>query len=166
MSFRSNLEKLEKDLWTNGAVSFKPLKTLDDLIYVTYDCQLTDEQKDMIEPAWFSIGRAYLFREDNFPCVIRNRNDESIGFINLKKWLSNLPEDTYSWSYFIDKDQQGKGYGKKAAQLAIRILKAANPDMRIKLATEKANTKAQALYRSLGFHQLPELDGDDLVFGL
>jgi hypothetical protein len=36
----------------------------------------------------------------------------------------------------------------------------------IKLATEAGNKKAQALYSSLGFKQLPEMDGDDLVFGL
>lgn len=67
---------------------------------------------------------------------------------------------------FVDRKQQGKGYGRKAAELAIKILKAANKDKMIKLATEQCNMKAQNLYFSLGFVQLPELDGDDLVFGL
>lgn len=40
------------------------------------------------------------------------------------------------------------------------------PRKKIKLATEQCNLKAQSLYRSLGFAQLPELDGDNLVFGL
>lgn len=62
--------------------------------------------------------------------------------------------------------QQGKGYGRKAAELAVYILKSANPEKKIKLATEQCNLKAQSLYHSLGFAQLPELDGDDLVFGL
>ena len=162
MSLRVNLENLAKTHWSNDGVLFKPLKTEEDLIYAAYDCQLTEEQKDMVNPAWFSIGRAYLFREDNYPCIINNENNESVGFINLCKWLGK--GDAYSWSYFIDEYHQGKGYGKKAAQLAVNILKAANPDKSIKLATEKYNTKAQRLYISLGFNELPELDGDDLVF--
>ncbi len=38
--------------------------------------------------------------------------------------------------------------------------------MMIKLATETSNKKAQVLYSSLGFKQLLEMDGEDLVFGL
>ena len=67
---------------------------------------------------------------------------------------------------FIGMKNQGKGYGKSAAEAAVRLLKAANPDKPIKLATEKDNRKAQFLYQSLGFCLLPELDGDDIVFGL
>ena len=38
--------------------------------------------------------------------------------------------------------------------------------MLIKLATEASNVKAHALYKSLGFEKLDEMDGDDFVFGL
>ena len=87
-----------------------------------------------------------------------------IGFINLCKWLGE--GDALTWSYYIDKDHQGKGYGKSAAEAAIQILKAASPEKPIKLASEKSNVIAQRLYTSLGFRLLPELDGDDLVFCL
>lgn len=164
MSLRTELEKLTGNHWQNTRVSIKPLSTQDDLIYAAYDCQLTDEQKELVNPAWFSIGRAYLQREDNYPCIIYNEYDEPIGFINLNKWLGN--GDAYSWSYFLDRKYQGKGYGKAAAQLAVHILKTADPEKQIKLSTEASNAKAQALYMSLGFKKLPEMDGDDLVFGL
>ncbi len=85
-------------------------------------------------------------------------------YIADSKWLGE--GNAFSWSYYIDKDHQGKGYGKSAAEAAIQILKAASPEMPIKLATEKGNEKARCLYTSLGFRLLPELDGDDLVFGL
>lgn len=164
MSLRGDLEKLENNSWSNGGVFFKPIKTEEDLIYAAYDCRLNDEQKEMVNPAWFSIGRAYLFREDNYPCIIYNQNDGRIGFINFCKWLGE--GDAYSWSFFIDKDHQKKGYGKKSAELAVRILKTANSDIQIKLAAERNNTKAHQLYRSLGFCELHEFDGDDLVFGI
>jgi len=117
-----------------------------------------------VNPFWFSIGRAYLFKEDNYPCIIYNECNQPVGFIIFSKWLAI--GEAYSWSYFIDKDQQGKGYGKMAARLAVHVLKTANSNMCVKLATEEKNIKAQQLYKSLGFEQLPEMDGDDLVFGM
>lgn len=164
MSLRTDLEKLSDEHWQNVYVKIKQLSTMSDVIYAGYDCQLTEEQQDFVNPFWFSIGKAYLFREDNYPCIIYNAHDEPIGFIIFSKWLGN--GDAYSWSYFIDKGQQGNGYGKQAARLAVHILKTANPDKCIKLATETNNEKARKMYTSLGFKQLSETDGDDLVFGL
>ena len=164
MSLREELEKLRDEYWENDYVKINPLTTQADLIYAGFDCRLTEEQQALVNPFWFSIGRAYLFRDDHYPCIIYNACNEPVGFINLVKWLGS--GDAYSWSYFIDKDHQGKGYGTQAARLAIQILKAANPNMPIKLATERSNAAAQRLYLSLGFEKLAELDGDDLVFGL
>ena len=164
MSLRADLEKLSDEHWQNTYVRIKPLTTEADLIYAGFDCQLTDAQKELVNPFWFSIGRAYLFRDDNYPCIIYNACDEPVGFINLCKWLGS--GDAYSWSYYIDRDHQKMGYGKQAARLAVRILKSANPKKQIKLSTECSNSAAQGLYMSLGFEKLAELDGDDLVFGL
>ena len=85
MSLRKDLEKLPGGCWQNADVKIRPLKTETDLIYAAYDCRLTDEQKGLVNPAWFSIGRAYLFREDNYPCLIYNEQEKAIGFINLCK---------------------------------------------------------------------------------
>lgn len=164
MGLRNALKTVENGLWSNAHVHIKPIKTEDDLIYASFDCQLTDEQKNLVNPAWFSIGRAYLFREDNYPCLIYNEQLEPVGFISLCKWLG--AGEANSWSFYIDKKHQGKGYGKNAAQLAIRILKEAEPEKPIKLAAEASNEKAHRLYMSLGFKQLAEMDGDDIVFGL
>ena len=163
MTLREALEGVNGSLWSDGQVSIRPIQTEADLIYATVDCQLTEAQRDLVNPAWFSIGRAYLFREDNLPCLIY-ADGQPVGFINLGKWLAK--GDAWSWSFYVDKAHQGKGYGRRAARLAIRLLKAADTAKPIKLATERDNQRAQSLYASLGFHLLPERDGDDLVFGL
>ena len=160
---RKSLQALDKRCWRNDTVSIKPIETMDELIYAGYDCRLTEEQKDMVSPFWFTIGRAYLFPEDHYPCVIYSERSEAIGFINLCKWSG---DEAYSWSFYIDKDHQGKGYGRSSASLAISILKTVAPDIPIKLATEQSNVKAQRLYASLGFRKAEELDGDDLVYVL
>lgn len=87
-----------------------------------------------------------------------------MGYIVLRKWLGAV--EIFNWSYYIDEKLQGQGLGKAAALLAARILKAVDPRMPIKLSTEAFNKKAQRLYRSIGFHETGELDGDDLVFVL
>ena len=164
MSIRTDLERVADSSWSDEYVCIKPLETQDDLVYALFGCQLTEDQTEFVNPAGFSIGRAYLFREDNLPCIVYNDRKEPIGFINFGIWLGE--GDAYSWSFYIDKDYQGKGYGRSTAQMAIHMLKAANPAKPIKLSTERNNEKAQRLYRSLGFRLLPELDGDDLVFEL
>ena len=164
MSIRMDLKNVSQALWFGERVRIKPLETQDELIYALFECTLTEDQMDLVNPAGFSIGRAYLFREDNCPCIIFNNANEPVGFINLCKWLGK--GDAYSWSFFIDSRHQGKGYGRSAAETAVRLLKAANPSMAIKLSAEKNNESAQRLYRSLGFRLLSELDGDDLVFEL
>ena len=130
MALRKELKAIDAACWGNSRVRFRPLETEEDLIYACYTCQLTDEQREQVNPAWFSIGRAYLCPEDNYPCLICSEQGEPVGFINLDTWLGE--GDAYSWSYFIDKGQQGKGYGKAAARLAIRLLKAADPEKPIK----------------------------------
>ena len=59
MTLRERLEQLPEDTWKNEMVSIKPILNQDDLIYATYDCQLTEEQKDFVNPSWFEIGRAF-----------------------------------------------------------------------------------------------------------
>lgn len=164
MSLRSDLKKLSPEDWRNERIKLRPLLTEDNLIYAACDCQLTEEQQERVNPAWFSIERAYLFPEASLPCLIENEQSEPIGFLNLCQWSAE--SDTSSWSCFIGRRHQKKDYGKAAAQLALHILKTAAPEKPIKLATEAQNLPAQPLYVSLGFQKLPEMDGDDLVFAL
>ena len=163
-SLRTRLDHLPSEAFQGDGLSFRPIRTDADLAYAIFDCQLMEEQKELVNPAGFSIGRAYLHPERNYPCLIVNEADQPIGFINLDMWLGE--GTAFNWSYYIDKDQQGRGYGRKAAQLAVQIFKKLDPYTMIKLSTEAENLKAQQLYLSLGFRKLEEMDGDDLVFGL
>lgn len=104
-----------------------------------------------------------IFFSEIFFCIICNSNGENIGFINLIRWMGG--GEAVSWSYYVDKNMQGKGYGRKAAELAVEILQSVADGKMIKVATEQSNEKAQRLYVSLGLHKLDELDGDDFVFG-
>ena len=163
-TFSEELSGLPADAFQNDLVRLRPIRAEADLAYAIFDCQLTKEQQEVVNPAGFSIGRAYLNPDDNLPCLVCTQEGRPIGFIHFLRWLGE--GSAVSWSFYIDHREQGCGYGKAAAQLAVRLLKTAFPDEPIKLSTETNNEKAQALYRALGFRQLDERDGDDLVFGL
>ena len=163
-TFYEKLRALPNDVFRGNTVSFKLIENEEDLAFVIFDCELSEEQKDLVNPGGFSIGRAYLNPSDNYPCVILNEAGRRIGFINLCKWLANT--EAVSWSYYIGSKSQGKGYGRAAAALAISVLSSSFPDSMLKLATESDNLNAQTLYKSLGLERLPELDGDDLVYGM
>lgn len=177
MNLRQRLSELPKESFYTEKVFFREINSDDDLAIAVCELTLPPEQQDFVNPAGFSIGRAYLFPNDNVPYLIYAKEQGKeipIGFILLRfscntedkrswRYYSTRPPRT-NWSYFIVPEHQGKGYGRLSAQLAIRILTQAASEYPIELTTEQSNLKAQKLYQKLGFEKADELDGDDLVF--
>jgi diamine N-acetyltransferase len=164
VTMREKWDGLPLDILTGGGLTIREVRDDGDLWFATAECALAPGQEELVNPAGFDIGRAYLNPADNVPCVICLEDGTRIGFIVFRMWLA--AGTAYSWGYHLDRNWQGRGYGERAARLAIRILKAMGGDMPIKLSAEVENTRAQRLYERIGFHRLDELDGDDLVFGL
>ena len=161
-TLRQSILSLPTALFSLDGIQIRPIKDDYDLWYAVVDCQLAAGQEEYVNPAAFSIGRAYLTPENHIPCIIWKENVR-IGYIILQKWAG---QEATSWSFYLDKAWQGQGYGRIAARIAVQILKTATSHIPIKLAAEQANTKAQNLYRSIGFSHVGEMDGDDLVFTL
>ena len=157
---KERIASLESHFFIQDDIRIRPIQNDYDLWYAVVECELKPEQLDFVNPAGFSIGRAYLHPESNVPCIIW-KGDIRIGFIVL--WECS-DEGSTNWSFYLSQEHQGYGYGKTAAKLAVQILLAAAPNTPIKLSTEKSNYKAQQLYLNLGFRYTGELDGDDLVF--
>ena len=159
-TLKERFDQLPPEAFSLDGISILPIRDDYDLWFATVECRLAPGQEDYVNPAGFSIGRAWLNPEANIPCIIR-RGSTRIGYIVLRKWTG---DSATSWSYYLDKDWQGQGYGKTAARLAVKILKSAMPELPVKLSAEKENTKAHRLYKSVGFLLTDETDGDDLVF--
>lgn len=158
-TLRQNILALSPDCFSLHGIQIRPICDDYDLWFAVVECKLSPDQAQYVNPAGFSIGRAYLRPEDNLPCIIWKGNTR-IGYIVLRKF----DKSANSWSYYLDKTQQGHGYGTIAARLAVQILKAAEPSAAIKLSAERTNKKAHDLYRAIGFRHNGETDGDDLVF--
>ncbi len=168
-TFRNILKTLPYSEFHSDLVCFREIRTEDELGLATCIFQLPPEQQAMVNPAGFSIGRAYLNPDSFIPYLIYKSEIDKIvpiGFILLSEFIETKPsEHTHtSWSYFIIPEHQGRGLGKAAAKLAMRLLCAARPDLPIMLSAEVSNIKAHNLYLELGFKLSDKLDGDDLVF--
>ena len=177
MDLRQRLSEVPKEFFYTDKVFFREINSDDDLAIAVCELTLPPEQQDLVNPAGFSIGRAYLFPNDNVPYLIfaqEQGQEIPIGFILLRfscntgdkrswRYYSTRPPRT-NWSYFIVPEHQNKGYGTLSAKLAIRLLLQAAPEYPIELTTEQSNLKAQNLYMKLGFEKADELDGDDFVF--
>lgn len=69
------------------------------------------------------------------------------------------------WRLMIDARYQGKGYGRRALEEALRYIRTfpCGPAERCWLSFQPENLTARRLYQSLGFEENGEMDGDEVV---
>ena len=163
MDVRESIGALDAAAFDSDRIFFKKVEGERDL-WNMGDLYLPDDQADLVNPLWFSLGRAYVKPHENMPFLITNKADgKVIGFIQLCRFLG-CDEESVTWSCFIIPEYQHKGFGKESVILATKILRTAFPDLPIKVAVEQANVTAQKLYNSLGLTFTGEMDGSDFVF--
>lgn len=133
------------------------------------------EQENFVAGNDVSIIEAYIAITGNgyaFPFGIYE-NDTLIGFLMIgfdtdDYWDDAPPvaKGNYNlWRLMIDRKYQNKGYGKEALKLALEFIKSF-PCGRAEycwLSYEPENEVARRLYRSFGFVETGEMDGEELI---
>ena len=84
MNLKERIEALPDSAFSLDEIRILPIRDDYDLWYATVECRLAPGQEDFVNPAGFSIGRAYLHPEDHVPCIIW-RGTCRIGYIVLRK---------------------------------------------------------------------------------
>ena len=158
---------------------------------ITYDnmseilkLQVADDQKGFVANNLESLADAYVGINSGYPTIPYGiyADDSAVGLI---MYYYNNPEDheepedidlpSYlkECTYFmqrlmIDKNHQGKGYGKEAVKKMIAEIKTKpyGPAESIYTSIEPKNFGAETLYSSLGFIKTGEVDGGELVMKL
>ena len=75
-------------------------------------------------------------------------------------------KNNYSiWRLMIDKRYQGRGYGKQAIRLALDFIRTwpCGKAEYCEISYEPENEAARDLYRSMGFEENGEMDGEEIV---
>ena len=95
-----------------------------------------------------------------------------VGFVMLgfgcEDWedAPEIAKDTYNiWRFMIDRRYQRKGYGKQAMEVVLRLVETfphGKADWEW-LSYEPENQVAAELYRSFGFRENGQMDGDEII---
>ena len=137
--------------------------------------EVFDNQKRFVAPNNISIIEAYLAIAENndvFTFGIYN-DDAPVGFLMIgfdvnsdDEGAPKIAKGNYNiWRFMIDKKFQGKGFGKKAMNLALEFVNTfpCGTAKYCWLSYESDNDIARQLYQSVGFVETDEKDGEEIV---
>ena len=137
--------------------------------------EVFDNQKSFVAPNNISIIEAYLAIIENdhvFTFGIYN-DDVPVGFLMIGFDVNSddadapkIAKGNYNiWRLMIDKTFQGKGFGKKAIELALEFINTfpCGTAKYCWLSYENDNYVARQLYQSVGFVETDEKDGEEIV---
>lgn len=137
--------------------------------------EVFDNQKSFVAPNNISIIEAYLAIVENghvFTFGIYN-DDAPVGFLMIGFDVNSddadapkIAKGNYNiWRFMIDKKFQGKGFGKKAMDLALEFVNTfpCGTAKYCWLSYESDNDVARQLYQSVGFVETDEKDGEEIV---
>lgn len=125
--------------------------------------KLNEEQSKYVASNVYSLAQAWLYPEQAKPYAIYN-DKEVIGFMMLD-W-DEKERECGIWRFMIASEQQGKGYGRKAMEYAINIIKETGKFDCVSLDYVPGNEAGKHLYESLGFIATGEIDEGEIVMEL
>jgi diamine N-acetyltransferase len=129
------------------------------------ELKLRDEQETFVAPPVKSLAMCYVRawgdEYDYLPFVIRDgtstERNSIVGYVTLV--CDPLSVDDY-WidDIMIDASQQGKGFGREALNLVLRLIAGKYPRCeKIRLTCFRSNFNAAKLYLSVGFVKTGQL---------
>ncbi len=134
-----------------------------------------ENQKNFVANNDISIIEAYTAIIANgyaFPFGIYE-NETPVGFLMIGFDIDDYWDDAPSiakgnynlWRLMIDKAYQRRGFGKEAVQLALEFIQSfpCGKAEYCWLSYEPENEVARQLYRSFGFAETGEMDGDEVI---
>lgn len=127
------------------------------------DMKLNEEQSKYVAPNVYSLAQAWLYPREAKPYAIYN-DEEVIGFMMLD-WDEKERECSI-WRFMIANNQQGKGYGRKALENALNIIKEAGKFDYVFLDYVPGNVVGKHLYESMGFLETGEIEEGEIVMKL
>ena len=137
--------------------------------------EVFDNQKSFVATNNSGIIEAYIAITDNNDVFTFGiyKDDAPIGFLMIgynvnsdDEGAPSIAKGNYNiWRLMIDKKFQGKGFGKKVMDLALEFVNTftCGTEKYCWLSYESDNDVARQLYKSVGFVETDEKDGDEIV---
>lgn len=134
--------------------------------------QPKEEQEEFVASNLYSLAEAYIALSNGYsiPMPYAIYDDETmVGFIMLS--YDEADEDDEDdetvykiWRLMIDKKYQGMGYGRKAVEKALEIIRTfpyGKAEL-VVLSYKPENEIARKLYASFGFKETGEMNDDEI----
>ena len=165
------MESLHNLFYVNLYITRVNGKNVWDILKLTVE----DDQKNFVANNDISIIEAYTAITANgfaFPFGIY-ADETPVGFLMIGFDIDDYWDDAPAiakgnynlWRLMIDKAYQRRGFGKEAVQLALDFIKSL-PCGKAEycwLSYESENEVARQLYRSFGFTETGEIDGEEQI---
>lgn len=118
---------------------------------------VSEEQKKFVAPNALSIAQAYFAKSAWFRAIYAG--ETPVGFV----MLAEVPRRGrhYLWRFMIDAKYQGNGYGRRALELVIKLLRRDPKARALYLSVMRAKGSAEPLYRSFGFEFTGKTEGTE-----
>lgn len=114
------------------------------------DLRLLNHQHDYIASNSYSIAQASFYPEMQARAIYAG--GDLVGFLMyVDLALEDRPGEFGVWRLMVDILHQGKGYGRKALQLAMDEIRVRGGVRKIWISYQPDNARAKELYASIGF---------------
>ena len=120
---------------------------------------VAENQASFVASNVYSLAQAYVYHKTLFPFAVY-ADDNLIGFIMMGYYEKE--NQCTLCRFMIDKKYQGKGYGKSALKLAVNYMIYNFGIKELGTETHCKNFVAQSLYKSIGFQETGEIDGEQI----
>lgn len=123
--------------------------------------EVKDEQKEFVASNIAILAKAFAYNMYNSRVYVLYSEDNPIGLTMQRDFYHNEDIICILDQFMIDKNYQGKGFGKKAMKQWISIIKSKNKYNLIMLCYKKGDIVAEKMHQGLGFIRKPEEDDED-----
>lgn len=125
------------------------------------DLRVSEAQKRFVSDAMKLLARAYAYREHRSCAYIIYDGDIPVGMA-LYYDCDELCAFDFS-QLFIDERYQGRGFGMKAAQQILELMRSDGKYDKVVLCYIDGNEAAKRMYEKLGFYLTGERDEDEIL---
>lgn len=123
--------------------------------------EVQEHQKHFVASNVAILARAFAFRKENSKVHVIYDDTTPIGLIMQRDYIDEGNLVCVLDQFMIDKNYQGKGYGRAAMELWLSMIKAESKYDAVTLCYKEDDYIAEKLYTSLGFSRRPEDDEED-----
>lgn len=121
------------------------------------------EQKNWVASNVTILARAYVYRDYNSIVYAIYNSNTPVGLLLQRDYIENEKTCCVLDQFMITEQFQGKGYGKKAMQQWIALIKKESKNNSITLCYKEEDSIAKKLYESLGFQHTGVVDEDEVI---